>query len=769
MKEVRKEKGTQKDHVSFILFLSDTLYLRAWFHLLDIVMASTILNKMGSNGGEHLNITGNNAAGCSEATVEIKIKTLDSQTFTLRVDKCTGVMVFLNWRQGFNWCNLELAENIFALVAFYVLRTEGNSKAGKVPVPELKEQIASLTGVLSEQQRLICRDVEDGHTLHLVVRQPVAPSPELSDHPATDPISSTGHNSGNRVGPGVMVGTFNISDQGDGAFPDLNRIVSAVLNSFGVTRSGSGGEGIDLNQPPLERLSTAPGLSGTRNSSRLPSDQAASVAIPVESLQPPIIPDSLTTLMQYLSHLRQEFVANAGGQSSNARNVGISGSDGQELEAAVHSSEPRGLLTPESLAEVMSSARQLLVEQATGTTGISFKCDGSIERSRIQSNAIRSGALFQNLGALLLELGRAIMTLRMGQTPTDALVNAGPSVFVSSTGPNPIMVQPLPFQPGASFGSVPVGTVQHGSGLAGGSAGSLLPRREPTSSQPLGQVSTVSSNSGNSGVQDAAALDPNSRREPQVRAIPLRTMVAAVPASVGRSDSSRGSIGILYPVLARVQHISSGNSNGTRASQTSGQNHDSNGNTEQPIPDSATLQQNFAVAGENGNGSLPSEALNGQGFSAHIRGGLEQLLSTIFPGEHVLGNAASPGSGSVPSHSEAAQDIGTSQESASAVSDEGILLSNILRQIMPVISENVGAESNAPTSNEGANLDETQADDNLDRSSSRHRRGHQSQPSSKRPRNKLHVVVAWSFRGSKNEDIHASCFGSLLVGEMMRV
>ncbi|KAL8529003.1 hypothetical protein ACS0TY_006465 [Phlomoides rotata] len=28
----------------------------------------------------------------------------------------------------------------------------------KVPVPELMEQIASVTGVLSEQQRLICHD-----------------------------------------------------------------------------------------------------------------------------------------------------------------------------------------------------------------------------------------------------------------------------------------------------------------------------------------------------------------------------------------------------------------------------------------------------------------------------------------------------------------------------------------------------------------------------------------------------------------------------------
>ncbi|KAG8639380.1 hypothetical protein MANES_14G136528v8 [Manihot esculenta] len=57
----------------------------------------------------------------SETMIEIKIKTLDSQTYTLRVDK-------------------------------------------QMPVPALKEQIASVT------------DVEDGHTLHLVVRQPVLPS-----------------------------------------------------------------------------------------------------------------------------------------------------------------------------------------------------------------------------------------------------------------------------------------------------------------------------------------------------------------------------------------------------------------------------------------------------------------------------------------------------------------------------------------------------------------------------------------------------------------
>lgn len=77
--------------------------------------------------------------------------------------------------------------------------------------------------------------------------------------------------------------------------------------------------------------------------------------------------------------------------------------------------------------------------------------------------------------------------------------------------------------------------------------------------------------------------------------------MAAVPASVGRSaDSSRGSIGILYPVLARVQHLSSGSSNNARTSQASDQNHDHNGNTEQPVPGSSTQQLHVPIPGGNG-------------------------------------------------------------------------------------------------------------------------------------------------------------------------
>lgn len=47
---------------------------------------------MGSTGGEASMTSGGSAAPSSEATVEIKIKTLDSQTYTMRVDKCVNLL-----------------------------------------------------------------------------------------------------------------------------------------------------------------------------------------------------------------------------------------------------------------------------------------------------------------------------------------------------------------------------------------------------------------------------------------------------------------------------------------------------------------------------------------------------------------------------------------------------------------------------------------------------------------------------------------------------
>ncbi|XP_057467722.1 ubiquitin-like domain-containing protein CIP73 isoform X3 [Actinidia eriantha] len=711
---------------------------------------------MGSNGGDEVMISGTDESKYSEAIVEIKIKTLDSQTYTLRVDKC-------------------------------------------VPIPALKEQIASVTGVLSEQQRLICRGkvlrddqllsayhVEDGHTLHLVVRQPILPSLDSSsDHPG----SSTGRQ-GIQAGPSVVVGTFNISEQGDGVLPDLGRIVSAVLGSFGITNIASGNEAPDLREVTPERLSRTP-VGGLRNPSGQQTGQAASrgpsdhhngaspftTSVPWEHLQPSVIPDSLTTLTQYLTRMRHEFSANVRGQSNNSQAAGTLGSNGQEYDAAMHSASGRGgLPTPASLAEVMLSTRQMLTDQAADSLSQLSRqlkdqanVTDHLARTSIQSNSLRSGILLQNLGALLLELGRTIMTLRMGQTPADAVVNAGPAVFISTSGPNPIMVQPLPFQPGTSFGAIPMGTVQPGSGLSGGSLGpGLLPRNidirihtgplnpSPTVNQrePAGgEQSPAQSNPSASGdgsfihhVAPGAPGSSSSTRQSEVRVVPIRTVVAAVPASVRHSpsDSSHGSVGLLYPVLARVQDVSSGNLSNLSASQVSEEHRSAGFESGQPPNNvSAAPQFNIGLPGDVSTSS-GDVTQNGQGYSAQIQSGLDQFFRSIFLGEqihisdiHFQGMATSSASGHPGTNQGAAA---STQETAPRGGDEGIFFFNLLHQIMPVISENIArGSSNASPEGAGEIMDRTAhaspTQENSDRRTSSRRHGNTpSSPNSKRQR-----------------------------------
>lgn len=134
-------------------------------------------------------------------------------------------------------------------------------------------------------------------------------------------------------------------------------------------------------------------------------------------------------------------------------------------------------------------------------------------------------------------------------------------------------------------------------------SGSLLSRREAAGLQPQGPGVTISSTSGNSGQEAAVGLNPNtSTQDSEVRTIPLRTMIAAVPASGEHgSDSPHGSVGMVYPVLARVQNVTSGNSNGIRASQESEQHRGQDADTEQQtMSGSATQQQNIGVPGRNG-------------------------------------------------------------------------------------------------------------------------------------------------------------------------
>ncbi|KAJ0691416.1 putative Ubiquitin-like domain-containing protein [Helianthus annuus] len=619
---------------------------------------------MASNhGGKGIVDSGSSELNNSETTVEIKIKTLDSQTYTLRVDKC-------------------------------------------VPVPALKEQIATVTGILSDQQRLICRGkvlkddqllsayhVEDGHTLHLVARQPINPSLSTglllessfrqiyTAFAAGDPASSTRH------GPSVVVGTFNISDQGDGSLPDFSRIVSAVLGSFGIANAGSGGDAVDLQQHISERLSRIPGLNEIRNSTgqqpddasgrSQPNSQSAAFTIPasasMDPLQLPVIPDSLTTLSQYLTCLGQEFNENARIQGNSA---------GEESNAAPRSAAgPGGLPTPAALSEVTQSTRQLLIEQAgvcltqlTRQLRDQTNVTDPVTRLRMQSNALRSGALLQNLGAFLLELGRTTMTLRMGQTPTEAVVNAGPAVFISTSGPNPIMVQPLPFQPGTSFGTTPTGP-----GTSFSSGTGLRPRnidiRIRTGSVLSSAANQREANGGERSAAESAASDGGTSNQQaasgNVRVVPIR--VSTLPPGLAASESSIGSMSVLYPVVDR---------NGS---------HHHNGENRPHLAPTRTAQQQLP--------EVPGTT-HGRTFSTEVPSGLGQLLRSlftsgqnndngfIFQGTSVETAHTAVDSQETPADSSQETPAVGSHETPAA-SDEGTFLANLLHQIMPVVTQHI--------------------------------------------------------------------------------
>ncbi|KAM1731866.1 hypothetical protein ACFX11_017693 [Malus domestica] len=629
---------------------------------------------MGSNGSEQI-LMGEQVEG-SEATIEIKIKTLDSQTYTLRVDK-------------------------------------------QMPVPALKEQVASVTGVLSEQQRLICRgkvlkddqllsayrilffflDVEDGHTLHLVVRQPIPLSPEgLPDHQGTDPASS----SSRHAGPGVVIETFSMPVQGDGFAPQINRIISAVLGSIGMPNIAGGSEGIEVR----------------------------------------VIPDSLTTLTQYLSHMRREFEAidrDAGSNQAVATHRAEESSNSSSRSGI----RQEGLSTPASLAEIMRSTRQLLAEQV-GESLLQFASQlenqvnvtDSAARLSAQASALRTGALFHNLGAFLLELGRTTMTLQMGQAPSDAVVSAGPAVFISPTGPNPIMVQPLPFQSGTNFGAIPMGAMQPGSGLVSGLGTGFHPRRidiqirrgssattpdatqdeHGETQQPSGQRNPVTSSGSENPTNQATSRVSGGSAfagDPAVRIMPIRTMVAAVPASLSRqpSDSSGISGGLYHPLLGRFQHVASGNVNSERGTPASRDRHPANLHTDHQSSESAAEQQNAADPARDGsapNVRRPSISRsvsinilsaggtpNSQESERQVPGGILQFIRTLFPnGEiHVEdGSAEGVTAGSVPDQPRPSSGGVAAPEAEPRASDEGIFLSNLLHEIMPFISQATGGE-----------------------------------------------------------------------------
>ncbi|KAK8619982.1 hypothetical protein V6N13_066473 [Hibiscus sabdariffa] len=689
--------------------------------------------KMGSTGAAKIPVDTETEG--SETTIEIKIKTVDSQTYTMRVDK-------------------------------------------QMPVPALKEQIASVTGVLSEQQRLICRGrvlkddqllsayhVEDGHTLHLVVRQPIPPSADGPPHHSDDPGSGTSrsHSISNHF-PGFLIETFNVPDQGDVFSPETGRrIFQAFLSSMGVANLGSSNIGGDVREHGSQRHGRTSG-SGIQESSQGQTEQASMrnqsdgahtafglpAAVSLGPMQPPVIPDSLVTLSQYVSHIKNEFDGIVRAEGNDPQTASSSRSGDRDSIPANSGTIREGLPTPAALAEVLLSTRQMLINQA-GECIQQLENQANVTdasaRTVAQSNAWRTGTLVQSLGSLLLELGRTTMTLRLGRTPSEAVVNAGPAVFITPTGPIPLMVQALPFQPGTSLGTIPMGTVQPGSGVINGLGTGFLPRRidiqirrgsttstpnivrqdrHDTSQQSGQRNPSMASGGENHSTQTTSSVPdaPSFAGESGVRVVPIRTMVAAVPTPLGRVPT---------PLLGSFQHTSPGHPSGERGLQKE----------QQPIPESAVQHQSSEESARDVIGSLPNagsrqqeqsnthsanRTQDNQDFERTIPSSILQFLGAVFPGGEIqVEETTLPGTETVP------EQAGTSSGNTApepSITDEGVFLSNLLHQIMPYISQHVGSQQST-VSTEEANTS-TQAESSRTGNSRRPSDSEPNSPNSKR-------------------------------------
>ncbi|KAK9210890.1 hypothetical protein WN943_000263 [Citrus x changshan-huyou] len=161
--------------------------------------------------------------------------------------------------------------------------------------------------------------------------------------------------------------------------------IFSTLNSSQIATTGRNNEEVDLRS----------------NSSNVATSQIQSI---LESLQPP-----------FLNHLRLEFDINRTGAQHRSL---------QELDVDPHAARrQRGLPRPASLAEVIMSTRQLLMDKVAALLFNlprqlmdQAQVTDSSPQMDIQMNACRSGFLLQNVGAMLLELGRTTRIMQLCET-----------------------------------------------------------------------------------------------------------------------------------------------------------------------------------------------------------------------------------------------------------------------------------------------------------------------------------------------------------------
>ncbi|KAF3325874.1 large proline-rich protein BAG6 isoform X2 [Carex littledalei] len=588
------------------------------------------------------------STGADTAKIEIKIKTLDSQTYTLRVNK-------------------------------------------RVPVPQLKEQIAGVTGIESGQQRLICRGqvlrdnellshyhVEDGHTLHLVVRQP----PEIVPNNLGAANSSSGalNNQRNQLTESIVLEAINIQHRSRG-FPNIGQIVSSIVNSLGT--SGGASLGMDpvvgaANHESQPTESTEPHLNPRSftveiGSMQVPS-QNQSAETSTGSVNPSPIPDSLATISQYLEFMSEDF-----------RRAGFFG----HIDSITPVGHGHGTQSVSNLSQALVSTRLLMIEAQNCLSELAAQLSDHANvtlvpaRAQLQALSMRSGILVQNLGSLLLELGRNAIMLDMGSTPQDASVNAGPAMFISGNGPNPLMVQPVPFFPSSSLAGQ-TGDLYSSRGVHSDLSRTLLRPRNidihiragrgapaPSGANPSGETGTQTQEQPGAA-RNSGLTNQGLNGEPGIRMVPVPLRMIAVP--VLARMPVRGDSGSVVPPASEPSSVGS-----------------------QPNLDHFMQGPNVA------SGSEPLVYASGGPSNTELED-MSALLQEWLGTAHAVDPFQLRGSrtarqepfvnASAAAPPDASGDTRI-PDATSGVTEEGVQFSNLLSQVLPVVSQIVDARSSA--------------------------------------------------------------------------
>ncbi|XP_039049594.1 ubiquitin-like domain-containing protein CIP73 isoform X2 [Hibiscus syriacus] len=535
----------------------------------------------------------------SNAIVELKVKTLDSQICSLHVEKNTPVSLFkerIANAIGFPVGQQRLIFRGKVLKDDHLLseyHVEDGDTLHLVERQPAQSQPSSETSSGETNGNNSNRDVEDGDTLHLVERQPAQsqPSSETSSGETNGNNSNRGSDASAGIPPNhfgqilhsVVLGTLNVGDQGEGIVPELTRVLGAVLNSFGVgsqptatsttsqfstfAPQGNSTDGVRGGRPGGENQAgiqipsaqSFPGQSFQVDPQFIPIPLNAA-PIPVPSLNTPI-PDSLNTLSDFMDHMEAH--------SPNGYQPHMSTTNRREQPRVVLPTDARGLPTPEALSIVMRHAERLLSSHAIVALSHIAGCleqerdsTDPAPRGQIQSESTQVGLTMQHLGALLLELGRTILTLRMGNSPDESSVNAGPAVYISPSRPNPIMVQPFPLQTNSLFSSSssPSNALNIGPiGIGNAQRHINIHIHAGTALAPV--VSAVGNRTSNEGVQ--GELGNNGSSGP-MRVLPMQNIIAAgrpahstgVVSSAAQSASNDSSLSsALVEVNSRLRDL----------------------------------------------------------------------------------------------------------------------------------------------------------------------------------------------------------------------